>query len=247
MTGIKRAAHPMAVACLSLLVSGCAAGTSTDDSSPTEIPSPSVSPSPAASTAARPLRDTGSDLVLTPGTYVVRTFPVDLTFDIPEGDGPGWHVGKATSVAAILIWYTPGEPSWAVGFWIVDNVYVDPCDSAAGELDPPVGPLVEDLVTALSAMPGFEASAPVDVTVGAFEGKQIDLTVLDSGADCAEALLWSAGEDKTDMAPGSTTRVLIVDVDGVRVVINTFFEHPDAVAEAQLRQILDSIRTDPGS
>jgi len=242
MNGITRAMLRAGVLSLAILVSGCAAAPGTGD------PSRTVSSSPNPSPAASPLRGGSAEAVLIPGTYVVDYFPVDLIFDIPEGDGPGWHVGKATPEAAILIWYTPGEPFRAVGFWIVDNVYVDPCDNhLAGELDPPVGPSVEDLVIALSAMPGFEASAPVDLTVGAFEGKQIDLTVLDSGADCAQALLWSAGGDSADMAPGSTTRVRIVDVDGVRIVINTIIEQPDAVAEAQLRQILDSIRTDPGS
>lgn len=247
MTGLVRAAQLVAAVCLALVVSGCVAGPNASEAPASAIPSGSLAPSPSASPEAQPLRDTGSTSILAPGTYVLDQFPVDLTFDIPAGEGPGWHVGKSTAHNANLLWNTPPEISVALGFWSVDNVYLDRCDVAAGERDPPIGPSVDDLVAALSSLPWFDASGPVDATVGAFHGKQIDLTALDSGDGCEDILMWNGGNEHAAQSPGETDRLLILDVDGVRVVLVPIVEQPDAVAEAQLQEILDSIRTDPSS
>jgi hypothetical protein len=232
---------------LALLLSGCAAGPGASETAPSAIPSASLAPSPSASPAARPLRDTGSTGILAPGSYVLDSFPVALTFDIPEGDAPGWHVGQSTPGAAIVLWYTPPEITYLFAWWNADNVYVDPCDAAAGRRNPPIGPSVDDLVTALSAQPEFEATPPVDVTVGSFQGKRIELTALNAGGDCPAAIPFSAGASNTDVAPGETLRLDILDVEGVRLVLVVLDdpEQPDAVAEAQLAQILESTRVEP--
>jgi len=182
-----------------------------------------------------------------PGTYVLDRFPVHITFDVPDGDPPGWHVGKSEPDAAVLLWYTPPEVTYGLAFWNADNVYVDPCNPAAGQLDPPIGPSVDDLVTALSTLPGLHATAPVDVTVGAFQGKRVDLTTaLDSGSDCPEQIAFSAGADRVGVSPGETTTLSILDVDGVRIVV-TIHEpaEVDAAVHAELYQIVDSIRLAP--
>lgn len=237
-----------AVVCASLLLSACAAGPGVGEGSSTPSSTPSVSPSPSPAACLRPLLDLGATPVLSPCAYVLEQFPVHITFDIPEGDPPGWHVGKSDPDAAVVLWYTPPEITYLFGFWNVDNVYADPCDAAAGELDPPVGPSVDDLVTALSSQPSIAASAPVGVTVGAFQGKQIDLTVLDSGADCPKSLLWSAGTDNVEEPPGFSTRVMVLDMDGVRVLVNAMqADEPDAEILAELQRILDSIRIGPPS
>ena len=252
MTTIGRAGQRLVhTGCVALLVGACAVGPGGGDSSATPSPSvrdgsPTVDPSPGASVS--PLRDQGSTGILTPGTYVLDDFPVDLTFDIPEGDPPGWHVGKSTPDAAVLLWFTPPEISWGVAFWNVDNVYVDPCDAAAGELEPPPGPSVDDLVAALANLPHFQATDPVDVSVGSFDGKQIELTAFDTADACPQAIAWSAGADKTDLSPGDSISAQILDVAGVRIVVTAFHsEQDDAVIEAELQQILDSIRIGPDS
>ena len=84
----------------------------------------------------------------------------------------------STPDAAIVLWYTPPEFTYAFFWSNVDNLYVS-VHAAAGRRDPPIGPSVDDLVTALSTQPEFEATAPVDVTVGSFSGKRIELTALD--------------------------------------------------------------------
>jgi hypothetical protein len=158
MIGITRVARPTIAFCVALVVSGCAGGQGAADASPKAIPTASPTrdePSVPRSSIARPLRDTGGTTILDPGTYVLDYFPVDLAFDIPDGDPPGWHVGTSTADVAIVLWFTKPDITYLFAFWNVDNVYVDPCNAAAGELEPPIGPSVDDLVAALSNLPGF--------------------------------------------------------------------------------------------
>ena len=54
------------------------------------------------------------------------------------------------------------EPSPAVSFYSVFNIYADPCQAVL--LDPPVGPTVDDLVAALEHGPGYAATGAHDVT-----------------------------------------------------------------------------------
>jgi hypothetical protein len=232
---------------VALALTACAAGPDASEAAPSASPSASIAPSPSTPAAVRPLRDTGPNGILAPGTFVLDEFPVALTFEIPEGDGPGWHVGKSTAGAAILLWYTPPEFTYLLAWWNVDNLYVDPCDAAAGRLDPPIGPSIDDLVTALSAQPEFDATPAVDVTVGSFSGKRIELTALDSGDGCPAAIPFSAGATNTDMAPGETLELNILDVDGVRLVLVVLDdpEQPDSAGASQLVQILESTRVEP--
>ena len=243
---------------LPLLLAACAAGRGQDaaDASPAAIPAatlttdePSVSPSPLVRPLRKPDIDPGVPEILEPGTYVLDRFPVDLAFDIPDGEPPGWHAGQATENTAIVLWYTPPEITYLFAFWNVDNVYIDPCDPAAGELEPPIGPSVDDLLAALSSLPGLQATAPVDVTAGAFRGKEVELTTLDFG-NCPDVTVFSPG-DATDPGlvnplDGETFRVQILAVEGVRIVLYTFEPaERDAAVEAELQRILDSIRIEP--
>lgn len=177
------------------------------------------------------------------GTYILDQFPVEILLDIPDGISPGWHVGKSSPDAAVLLWYTPPEISYGLAFWNVDNVYVDPCNAGAGELEPPIGSSVDDLVAALSTLPGFQVTAPVDVTLGVFQGKRVDLTALNSGSECPDPIVFSAGGDLLDMSPGDTLPISILNVDGVRIVV-TIIEpsEEDAAVRAELYEIVDSIR-----
>ncbi len=246
MTGVTRVAHPTVALCIALLIGGCVGG---QGASSTGTPAaslatdePSVTPSPPV----RPLRYQVGTEILEPGTYVLDQFPVPIAFDIPDGDPPGWHVGESNADSAIVLWLTPPEITYEFAFSTADNVYVDPCNAAAGELEPPIGPSVDDLVAALLDLPRFEVTAPVDVTIGAFRGKEIELTALDSGPDCPEVIAFRAGNDDYDIAPGQTLRLHILDVDGVPIVMRILEGvERDAAAEAELHQILDSIRIEP--
>ena len=240
---------------LVFLLGACGAGGGPDasDTPPTATPSASLTssePSSSPSPLVRPLRnpdiDPGVPEVLEPGTYVLDRFPVYLAFDIPDGSPTGWHAGQAAEDTAVMLWNTPPDITYVFAFWDVDNVYVDPCDPTAGEVEPPVGPSVDDLVAALLNLPGLQATAPVDVTVGAFHGKEIELTTLDVG-DCPGVTAFSAGEGTNPQyvnpLEGESFRVQVLDVDGVRIVLYTAEpDERDPAAEAELQQILDSIR-----
>ncbi len=139
-----------------------------------------------------------------------------------------------------------------VNFWDVGNVYADGCEWTL--LDPPLGPTVDDLATVWATLPGFTATAPVDITVDGYAGKRVDYTVPDyrREADCADG-----GQvrpvDRT--RPGRTSpnfwaqvpmqqnRQWIIDVDGTRLVINEWSE-PGTTPEqlADMDQFLASIQ-----
>lgn len=239
--------------CLALVlaIGGCGQASGTGQPSIDAAPSATASltsdkPSVAPSPKVHPLRVQGGTAILDPGTYVLDLFPVNIAFDIPDGAPPGWHVGASSDEVAILLWFTPPEITYEFAFSTADNVYVDPCDAAAGELEPPIGPSVDDLVAAISELPEFQVTAPVDVTVGAFRGKEIEVTALDSGDDCPEVIAFRAGDEDYDLLPGQTERMHILDVDGVRIVMRILEPAGrDAAGEAELHQILDSIRIEP--
>ena len=247
MRGTTRLAYATVVISVALLTLGCAreeGGTSSPKAMLTPSPTrdaPSLSPSPVA----RPLLDTGSEGVLDPGVYVLDEFPVDIAFDIPDGDPPGWHVGRSDADHAIVLWFTPPEITYGFTFWNVDTVHAFPCDSPIGGLKPPIGPTVDDFVAALLNLPGFQATAPVDVTVGDLHGKEVELTALRSGGDCQSMALGEAG-DELDRSPGQAVRVQVVGADGIRIVMHTIEPaERDAAVEAELDVILDSIRVEP--
>jgi len=210
----------------------------------TQTPAASPSPSPSA---GPPI---GS---LVPGTYVVdypsRT-PVRFTFTVPAG----W-VGRADgSVDKNLD--QPNE----LGFipFIVTHVYADACHSEGALKE--VGPTVDDLVRALVDQVGSDASAPVDVTLGGYPAKRIDMSIpaeLDTltcrypgsliqiWADPAETGFFAIPVDPANPAAdqGGGGRVYIADVNGDRAVIHTGSAPGASTSDiAELEGVIDSIR-----
>ena len=215
---------------------------------------PQVAPSPTPIPQSLP--NGGPNLAA--GSYVIdEPFPVRITFDVPDG----WFSWISNAyIAGVIVDNGVGDggSGWGTTFWIVDNVYADPCDPGS-QLDPPLGPSVDDLVTALASLPGYEATAPVDITASGFSGVELELTAPDYGEECPQHRTWTAeSSEPRAMLPGETSRVRVLDVDGVRLVhIITEYAHTteyeqelgipyDANAHAadqpELRQILDSIR-----
>lgn len=203
---------------------------------PTTTPSPIPSPSP---TAIDYTDYPGGGEALNPGPYVITAVsPFRITFTVPSG----WYKG----VVDHAVWYDATNAS--VGFGKVNNLYVDPCAISLGLQDPAVGPTVDDLATALSNLPGVEAPAPTDVTVGGFAGKQLDLTGSAAWQSCDgpnnEPLLTPSGIEGTPGTDGQF-RVWILDVGGNRLVI-VGNDWPDSSwADGSPNQaLLDSIQID---
>jgi hypothetical protein len=138
----------------------------------------------------------------------------------------------------------------------LDNLVSDGCRDVA-PLEPPVGPTVDDLATALSQLAPFEVTAPpTDVTLLGYEGKHLELTVPDEGlTDCPDGELHSWISPLNDNGatsfsgyngPGETEEFWILDVEGTRLVL-VKWDSPQASAEAVAERdaIFDSIRIEP--
>jgi len=207
--------------------------------------SPTPGPTPVALTAGP----------LAAGTYVTHPFlppneSIGFGFAVPDG----WEAGGPPGRGPVGIGPTTGfegPDGMSLGFLTVTSLMEDPCnwqDATAIE----VGPSVDDLANALVANPGYETTAPVDVTLGGFSGTRIDVQV-PAGLDLAtcrdgQFWVWSVGDGQTIYAQGPEGRfhLWILDVQGRRVIVTTHDfpgTPPDDLAE--LQAIVDSISVEP--
>ena len=183
------------------------------------------------------VESSGEDLAA--GSYYVETpFPVRLTFEVPDGT-TAWAYTSAGSQINL------GTPSWEVSFEIVENVVADPCSTE--QLDPPVGPGVDDLVSALSGLDGFEATPATDVAIDGYDGKQFVLTAPAEGeAACGEMFTWSTTTRQNGVGASEVAEIQIVDVAGVRLLVALAYAPPLSSAErSQVDVILDSVQLEP--
>lgn len=219
-------------------------GANIGDGDPTDTPDPTPTQTAVA--------DPGG-----PRPYAIDApFPVRITLELPDG----WRSWASTAdVHGLVVDNALGEGNsgWGPAFWIVQNVYADPCDIGS-KLDPQLGPSVDDLAAALTSLPGYEATAPTPVTVSGFDGVEFELTAPEYGEECPDHRTWSTFSGPRNMLPGETNRIQILDVDGVRLVVaiveyayTTEYEESlgipfDANAhvadQPELREILASMR-----
>lgn len=205
---------------------------------------PSASPTPDSSTAAAAPTDFAALPMgrLDDGDYAFTHLPgVRVVFTASfswEKNIPNW-----------VVWSVDDDKA-TMGVSTVDNVAIDPCQPALGYQDPPVGPSVDDLVTALGAVPGLTLSAPAEVTQDGYSGVRLDYVGPDGLGNCLEdmslAALMSVGgavpsDEAFIAAPVGNDRVslYIFDVDGTRVVIAAKY---NGNRTAQLDEMLASIR-----
>jgi hypothetical protein len=180
---------------------------------------PTPTPTSRAAVLIQPLdQDVGA---LAAGSYYIDSpFPVRVAFDVPEG-WRGW--GYTSDGAQINL--NPDQGSGEVSFEIVDNITADPCTDQL--LDPPVGPSVNDLVTALSNMEGFDASRATDIAIDGFDGKQFTLTAPSRrDAPCGSMVTWMTKTRQNGVGPGEVNEVRIIDVGGVRLLICVAYTPP---------------------
>jgi len=248
MNSIMKISLTVAAVAVAAVLGFNAIGSSTVGGPDPGEPTPTPAPTP------RPLYS-GTNLI--PGTYAIDgPFPVRVTLDLPDG----WFAWTSdANVVGLVVDNAVGDggSGWGPAFFIVDNVYVDPCDPSS-QRDPKLGPSVDDLVEALTNLPGYEATAPTDVTVSGFPGVEFELTAPEYGDECRTHRTWSTLSQPRGMLPGETNRIQIIDVDGVRLVLVLVeYAHTTEVEQAlgipfdadahagdqpELRQILDSMR-----
>jgi hypothetical protein len=121
----------------------------------------------------------------------------------------------------------------------------DPCITVEGPPDIPVGPTVGDFASALTNHPLLDATTPIDGTLGGYSGKYIDLQVPSDISTCTfgyypwEPAFYAQG-------PSNRWHVWILDVDGVRVVVQSGdFAGTSAQDLAEMHGIIESIRIAP--
>jgi hypothetical protein len=171
---------------------------------------------------------------------------IRFIFTVPEG----WAVAPFQS-----IWLANGaEPGGAGmifgrGAWL----HSDPCVTDeqvqlnGAPPDVPVGPTVDEFVDALAAHPLLDVTAPVDVDLAGYSGKYVDLQVPADISACPTSYFpWEGGRGLYAQGPSHQWHLWIVDVDGIRVVVQTGdYAATRPQRQAELRAIVDSIQITP--
>ena len=171
-----------------------------------------------------------------------RDDSIAFTFLVPQGwldlsadeNGAGAWIDENAPPDGASVTFTRG--SW---------LFSEPCTpDDVGNPDVPVGPSVDDFVNALVDHPLLDVTAPVDVTLAGYSGKYLDLQVPDDIGDCfryrpINSHIYAQG-------PGQRWHMWILDVDGVRVLIETNdYAGTSAQRLAEEQAIIDSIEITP--
>ncbi|HEU0235657.1 MAG TPA: hypothetical protein VFR14_04355, partial [Candidatus Limnocylindrales bacterium] len=124
-------------------------------------------------------------------------------------------------------------------------LYSDPCrpDDLLGA-DVEVGPTVEDFATALDSHPLLDVTTPVEVPLAGYSGMYLEIQVPADISECfryrpIDATIYAQG-------PSHRWRYWILDVDGIRAVIQAY-DYPETSIQrrTELQAIVDSIEITP--
>jgi len=237
--GVAAAAVVLAV----IVGIGFLAGDGKRGGPPEPTPSSSAESSPSASAAPEALPFDGTSLIA--GTYFLSDFPVGISFEVPVVAAPAeWRACSENVVEqGLCYWPTAADSAGQLQFVIVTNVAADPCGPNVTLLDPPVGPSVDDLVTAISNLKGFNITAPVDISMDGFSGKRFTL-IGPTDPLCDGFGAWSTELRTTGMGQSEINVIRIVDVNGVRVMI-AIANDPASAEAAAFAQVVASVHLAP--
>lgn len=190
-------------------------------STPTTTPAPAPTATPIRSPAT-PIPLPAGGTGLRAGRYAIQVPHAPVIAELTVG-----HTGWAGNE-----WYiSDGERS--LSFWTVANVYDNAClDSSLPE--PPIGPTVKELVTALDAQVGTDLQAFFNPTVGGYPSTRVIMRPsagMDAACPGGTLKLWQipgSSEGRSIATTGSPDGredvIWIVDVDGHRVVIVGYYD-----------------------
>lgn len=213
------------------------AGATPPPASPSASPSPTPTPEPTASLVTHALAPFGPDGF---DDEDPRAASLTFTFDAPASWEP---------FEAIGVWIDRNAPPDGafLGFYPGGGLFSDPClteEEAEAEADIPVGPTVDDFVTALVDHPSLEVTSPVDDTLAGYSGKYLDLLVPDDISACATYMpmdghIYAQG-------PGQRWHMWVLDVGGVRVLVETNdYAGTSAQRLAEEQAMIDTLEIDP--
>ena len=114
-----------------------------------------------------------------------------------------------------LVALTQADGHVSLDMSIFTKVFADPCHNNLGPLNPVPGASVDDLVTALTAMPSVTVSAVTDSTIGGVPAKELTITAPTSFAGCTLTSdgfyrIWQLPLGATnDLTPGESDRIWV--------------------------------------
>ena len=227
------------------------------------VPSPTSSPTPTPTLSPSPSPARLPDGALQAGTYTVQPFAgpgglcigqagcteagseddaIRISYVVPNG----WTGFEGVLIPTVEGYRPPGGAALLLmrGGWLYSTLCTGPGP------DVPTGTTVDEFVTALVDHPDLNVSSPVDVTLGGFSGRYLELrapantTTDELGPDpsgCNYYFVWEPGIYA--QGPNQLWHLWVLDVDGVRVVIRAdTYPGTSAALQAQLMAIVDSIQ-----
>jgi hypothetical protein len=234
-----------------------------DAVNPADGSAPSVNVPPT--TPPRALFDTEGNR-LEPGTYFVDEVDGTPTARIFVTIGAGWDYSETHNGDAWTLGmpgeHGPGDGSGFIAFSRPARVFSDACHWGDGYHPGPVTTL-DGLVAALTAQGGWaEVTAPSDISIDGYPGKTFQRTAPGEFSDCGtgpfrprlptqeSGVAFRSWENETDTSfggnwyePDQVETLLVLDIDGTVVVINTRpFPEASAADRADFAAVLDSIR-----
>jgi hypothetical protein len=160
-----------------------------------------------------------------------------VTLTVPDG----W-----AGVLGTAVWLDENLPPGGAALGLNRGAWLfsDPCRKDAGAPDLPVGPTVDDFVNALANHPLLDTTTPVDVMVDGYTGKALDLQVPADISQCDVYRPWEPGIYA--QGPGHLWHLRVVDVEGVRVVIQSMeYATTPSQRRTELQSMVDSIQIEP--
>jgi hypothetical protein len=204
---------------------------------------PSVAPaSPSAGTpdpSPRPAWVTDQwNSTLDPGVPYYFDLPTRVTFKVPAG----WSYAYTRDFGSVI---ANDLQTAAVGWFVTENLFRDACHWQQGALEPPVGPGVDDLVTALEKVPGFVVAGPTSETIGGLPATTLALVMSADEAACDGSQLKVFIEEPTGgtSLKGGTMTVRVVDAGGTRLMVVSWTKLlAGADAASDVESIVRSVR-----
>jgi hypothetical protein len=174
------------------------------------------------------------------GTYVLEhdeRFPHRVSMNIPHG----WTAEGSS------LYYGPRDDGIGLGFMIVDKPVEWGCDASGDSIEAEVGPKVDDLATFLAGQEMIKISESADVTLDGHPGKSLEYTtaVNDDNCDGSDWPLAAFSWAFTLPDDRQFHQAWILDVDGVRLVIDAFAPKASETVKAEVQQIVESIEIGP--
>jgi hypothetical protein len=227
----------------------------TPSPTPSSIPSPSPSPAsfpdgplPAGSYATQPFAGSGGMCMGQAGCTEAgaEDDSIRITFTLPDGwagiGGTIWRAAENNS--------PPGGAGllFSRGPWLYSAERF--CKPGTGAPTVSTGTTVAEFVDALVQHPALDVTSPVDVTLGGYSGKYLELQAPANIAtnqdnpkpgECAYYFVWEPGIYA--QGPNHLWHIWVLDVDGVRVVVRSdTYPGTTAAVKAQLTAIVNSIQ-----